>query len=409
MKTVPVFTPYFNGEEEKQIAQVLASGWVAQGPKVAEFEKMVAQHEGVAHGVATTSCTTALHLAMVAMGLSAGDDILIPSFTFVATPNAAEMVGATAVFVDVETETFNIDISSLNKCLEENYEPQNGGAVNKKTGNRLFGLVPVHLFGLCANMPEVNKIATQWGFKVLEDSACALGAHINGTHQGAFGNPSALSFHARKSITTGEGGMVLTDDDALAKRMAALRSHAASASEIERHQNRSFLMPQHNELGYNYRMTDVQGAMGVAQMMKLDEIIEKKRACAAAYDEQLPLAAPALNLPTAAEGYFHTYQSYVVTVNLEKLGAKTVEDGNRWRNSFMGYLEDNGVSTRQGTHACHMLGAYAGKYGYKPQDLPGAYACDQLSIAIPLYAGLTQEDQSYVIDVIKKAVQAVTL
>ena len=401
-KIVPVFKPYFGRDEEEGVIQCLRSGWVAQGPQTAEFEELVAAHEGVAHAVATTSCTTALYLAMCAMGLSADCDILIPSFTFVATANTAELTGATAVLVDVRTDTYCLDIAYLKRKIEQTYTMQDGTAVNRVTGKKLFGIVPVSLFGLCADIPAVNEIAAEYGIKVLEDSACALGATINGVHEGAFGNPACLSFHARKSITTGEGGMIITDDAELAESMRKLRSHCASISEIARHQNHSFLMPNYDEVGYNFRMTDIQGAVGVAQMKKFDVILEKKRQRAARYDRLLPQAAPYLKIPTTPTGYAHTYQSYVVMVDKAVLGLDT-ENANRYRNKVMAYLEDNGISTRQGTHAVHMLGYYQKKYGYRNQDLPGAYDCYQLSIALPFYAGMTEDEQDYVLEYLGKA------
>jgi len=360
----------------------------------------VAAYEGVQHAVAVTSCTTALHLAMIAMGLESRHDILIPSFTFVATANAAEYIGATAVLVDVRTDTYCIDIAFLERFIAKQYINESGCLRNRQTGKELFGIVPVGLFGLCADIPAINQIAARYNLKVLEDNACALGAHINGVHEGAFGNPTCLSFHARKSITTGEGGMILTDDDTLADNMRKLRSHGASISEIARHLGHSFLMPNYNELGYNYRMTDIQGAVGVAQMRKFDDILDKKRAVAKRYNSALSKVAPGLIAPVEPDGYYHTYQSYVVMVDYLSLGYATTDEGNAFRNRFMTYLEEHGVSTRQGTHAIHLLGYYQEKYGYQERDFPGAYACDKLSIALPLYAGLSSDDQDYVIEVI---------
>lgn len=405
MRNIPVFVPYFDEEEQNLIAQSLKSGWIVQGPMVAEFERAVAAYEGVANAVAVTSCTTALHLALIAMGLESRHDVLVPSYTFVATANAVEYVDATPVLVDVRTDTYCIDAAFLDGFIDKRYANESGIWRNRETGKELFGIIPVGLFGLCADIPAINQIAARHNLKVLEDNACALGAHINGVHEGAFGNPTCLSFHARKSITTGEGGMVLTDDPVLADKMCKLRSHSASLSEHSRHKNHSFLMPSHNELGYNYRMTDIQGAMGVAQMRKFDTILEKKRALAARYDSALPTHAPGLIPQATPKGYYHTYQSYVVMVDYKTLGYNSVEEGSAYRNRLMAYLEERGISTRQGTHAIHMLGYYQKKYGYKPDDLPGAYACDKLCIALPMYARLTNDEQDYVVEVIAEWVK----
>ena len=407
MRNIPIIIPYFTEDEAGMVAECLKSGWVAQGPRVAEFEKQTAAYEGTGYGIATTSCTTALHLVMAAMGLHKGQDVLVPSYTFVATANAVEYTGATAVLVDVTTDTYCIDTNFLASFIEERYVSKDGFMVNKITGNRLFGVVAVNLFGICADIPAVNAIAKRYAMHVIEDSACALGASINGVHEGAFGNPSCLSFHARKSITTGEGGMVLTADRELAEKVRRLRSHGASVSEVSRHQNHGFLLPEYRELGYNYRMTDIQGAVGQAQLKKFDYILEKRREKSARYDRLLPQCVPFLQIPYVPAGYYHTYQSYVTMLDYKKLGFSSVEEGNDFRNRWMAYLEDHGVSTRQGTHAVHTLGYYKEKYGYQPSDLPGAYACDRLSLALPLYVELSEDDQDYVLEQLEKGAKAV--
>ncbi len=398
MRKVPIMKPYFDDEEAKAAAEALASGWVAQGPRVAEFEKLVAAHEGCAFGVATTNCTTALHLLMVGMGFGPGMDILVPSFTFVATGNAVEYTGANAILVDVNPLTFNIDVTKLDAFVAEHYTERDGKWINPKTGNVLSGIVPVNEFGLCADIPAVNAFAARYGLKVIEDSACALGAKIGDTHQGGFGNPSAVSFHPRKSISTGEGGMALINDPKLAEHVRQLRSHAASVSEVQRNAGKGYLLPEYNELGFNYRMTDIQGAIGCAQMKKLDYITERRAELAHRYDKLLPQAVPYVRTPTVPEGYTHIYQTYCTMVIPEAVHCATVDEANAFRNEWMDRLEQNGIATRQGTHALHTLGYYVKKYGFKHEDLPGAYACDRLSLAIPLFVEMTDDDQDYVIE-----------
>jgi dTDP-4-amino-4,6-dideoxygalactose transaminase len=397
MKNIPIMKPFFDDDEAKEAAAALASGWVAQGPRVAEFEKAVAAHEGTAFGIATTNCTTALHLCMVASGFGPGDDVIVPSYTFVATPNSVEYTGAAAVLTDVDIRTYNIDLEKLESLIETNYEQQREHYFNRKTKNKLAGIIPVNLFGLCADIPAANEIAKKYNLKVVEDSACAFGAKIGDTHEGCFGNPSALSFHPRKSITTGEGGMVLCNDPAFADHIRQLRSHAASLSEIQRHQSKGYLLPEYNEIGFNYRMTDIQGAIGIAQMRKIDYITKKRAELAARYDRLLPDAVPFLKIPYVPKGYTHIYQTYACMIDRDVLGLTTVEEGNHFRNELMDRLEQNGIATRQGTHATHTLGYYRKKYGYRNYDLPNSYACDRLSIALPLYVELSDEDQDYVI------------
>lgn len=406
MSNIPVTIPYFTDDEAKAVEKALASGWVAQGPMVAKFEEAIASHEGIGYGVATTSCTSALHLAMVAKGLKAGMDAIVPAFTFVATANAVVETGATPIFVDIYRETFNINIENLEDILKNQYEKKGDSYINKKTGNTLWGIVPVHEFGLCCNINKVNELAKQYQIQVVEDAACALGAMVSGTHQGAFGNPSCVSFHPRKSITTGEGGMVLTDDAALAKRMKELRTHGSTVSADARHQGKGFLLPEFNEAGYNYRMTDIQGAIGLEQVKKLDYIIEEKIKRAALYNELIKAQLPELITPMVPEGYFHTYQSYVCMLDIEKLGLTSIKEGGEFRNILLQRLEDKGIATRQGTHAVHMLGYYRNTYGYVPEDYPNAYACDHLSITLPLYIQMSDEEQRLVVQTMREEIDA---
>lgn len=406
MSNIPVTIPYFTDDEAKAVEKALASGWVAQGPMVAKFEEAIASHEGIGYGVATTSCTSALHLAMVAKGLKAEMDAIVPAFTFVATANAVVETGATPIFVDIYRETFNINIENLEDILKSQYEKKGDSYTNKKTGNTLWGIVPVHEFGLCCNINKVNELAKQYQIQVVEDAACALGAMVSGTHQGAFGNPSCVSFHPRKSITTGEGGMVLTDDAALAKRMKELRTHGSTVSADARHQGKGFLLPEFNEAGYNYRMTDIQGAIGLEQVKKLDYIIEEKIKRAALYNKLIKEQLPELITPMVPEGYFHTYQSYVCMLNIEKLGLTSIKEGGEFRNILLQRLEDKGIATRQGTHAVHMLGYYRNTYGYVPEDYPNAYACDHLSITLPLYIQMSDEEQRLVVQTMREEIDA---
>ncbi|MCR5251981.1 MAG: DegT/DnrJ/EryC1/StrS family aminotransferase [Lachnospiraceae bacterium] len=400
----PVTKPFFSEEELQMIGTALDSGWVAQGPKVAEFEKQIAAHEGVAEGVATTSCTTALHLALSVSGLKAGMDAIAPAFTFVATENSIVMTGATPVLCDIHQETFNIDVEKLRQIIETKYRSGNGKLINVESGNILWGIVPVHEFGLCCEIAKINEIADEYGLKVVEDAACALGAMYKDKHQGAFGNLSCISFHPRKSITTGEGGMVLTDDPSAAKRMRELRTHGSTVSADARDKGKGFLLPEFPEAGFNYRMTDIQGAMGIAQIKKLDHIIEEKRKEAAVYNRLIAERLPEFIPPVEPEGFYHTYQSYVCMLDLKKLQIDTVEAGGEYRNILLQKLEDKGIATRQGTHAVHLLGYYRDRFGFKPEDYPQAYACDRLSITLPLYVGLKEEEQEEIIDIIRATI-----
>ncbi|MCP1309717.1 DegT/DnrJ/EryC1/StrS family aminotransferase [Paenibacillus tyrfis] len=405
MKNIPIMTPFFTKEEIEQIQEVLQSGWVAQGPKVAEFEKAIADYEKVQYAVATTSCTTALHLLLVCMGLCDKHEVIVPSFTFVATANAVEYTGATPVLAEVYTDTYNINVEWVQELIDNNYDNKDGILINKKNGKILFGIIAVNLFGLCADIPKLNDLANHHGIKIIEDSACALGASINGVHEGGFGNPSCLSFHPRKSITTGEGGMILTDDAELAASLRQMRSHGASISEVNRHSSKGYLLPEFNELGFNYRMTDIQAAVGVAQIRKYDYILTERQNKAKFYDSLIKDRISYLKPPHVPQGYLHTYQSYVCMIDYKALGLNDVEKGNEIRNKLMNALEEIGVATRQGTHAVHSLGYYREKYGYKPFDLAGAYECDRMSLTLPLYVQMTNDDQIYVIETIDRIIK----
>jgi len=384
---IPITKPYFGEEERALIQRPLETGWVVQGPYVKEFEDKFAAYTGASYTIATSSCTTALHLGLVALGVGPGDEVILPSFTWVATANVVEMQGAKPVFVDIDLDTFNIDPSQIEAAITPHTKV----------------IVPVSLFGLSAPLPEVIKIARKHGLKVVEDDACATGAWINGVHAGTQADIGCFSFHPRKAITTGEGGMVVTCDEKIADSVRSLRDHGASMSDLARHQGpRSYLLPEFNMVGYNYRMTDIQGALGSAQIERLVWVLEQRRRLASRYDELLS-ELDWLQTPVIPEGYQHGYQSYVTLFSPQTPALENVEALNAARNQLMDNLANAGIATRPGTHAVHMLGFYRHKYGIKPEDLPHAYMADQLSMALPLYVGMTEAEQDYVIQHLTEA------
>jgi dTDP-4-amino-4,6-dideoxygalactose transaminase len=396
MSNIPVIIPYFTHEEAEEVIKILGSDWVAQGTKVAEFEKMVASYEQVNYGIATTSCTTALHLALIGMGVNVEHDCIVPSFTFTASPNSVLYTGATPIFADVSRDTYNLDPDNLEQIIQEQYD---GCMINRKTGKQLKAIMAVSLFGLCADLLRINAIANKYGLLVLQDSACAFGAKINGIMEANFGNMSCLSFHPRKSITTGEGGMVLTNDKEAAARLRSLRSHGAAVSEVDRHKNAGYLLPEYNELGYNYRMTDIQAAVGVAQMRKMQFITDIRRQKAMRYDELIKEMGMGFLIPQyVPEGYYHTYQSYVCMMDIKQFGFENeeisnIEKASGIRNEIMKKLDEQGIATRVGTHATHLLGQYKKKYGFAPDVYKNSYMLDKLSITLPLYVQMEESDQ----------------
>lgn len=394
---IPITKPYFGEEEKKAVCDVLESGWLVQGPKVAEFERMVCEYTGAKFARASTSCTTSLHLALLALGIGSEDEILVPSFTYIASANAIEYTGARPVFVDVDLKTFNIDPQKVEEYLEQ----------AKKHGSRVRGIMPVHLFGLSADMGPIMEIAKEYSLFVVEDAACALGSLHNTTHAGTFGEAGCFSFHPRKPITTGEGGMLTTNNPEIAAKVQSLRDHGAAVSDIARHEKGDFLLPAFDMLGYNYRMTDIQGAIGIEQMKKFPWILERKTEKARRYDEELK-GLDWLRIPYVPNRCKHTYQSYVALIidsEFEEPSVKRIEDLHRLRNGIMAGLEKRGVATRQGTHAVHTLSYYQKKYGLKDEDYLNSLAADRLSMAIPLYPQMTDEEQEYVITEIKAATQ----
>jgi perosamine synthetase len=390
---IPITKTIFDDAEKKAIVKPLESGWVVQGPNVREFQRLFAEFASAKFAEATSNCTTALHLGLLALGIGDGDKVIVPSFTYIASANSVEYTGAEVVFCDIDIKTFNIDETKLEELI--------------KSDSSIKAIMPVNLFGLCANMPYIMDLAKKYNLKVIEDSACGFDGWIKGKHSGTFGDCGCFSFHPRKSICTGEGGMLITDNEGIAKVVSMLKDHGASKSDLDRHKEKGgSLLPDFNVRGYNYRMTDMQGALGVCQMDKKDYIMSGRRLVAAKYDEAFKDIL-ALISPYTPNGYKHGYQSYVCLFldghDIDILTKDSIDKLNIKRNDFMQKLENAGIATRQGTHAVHTLGYYKTKNGFKDEDFLMSYAADRLSIALPLYAGMSDEEFEYVISNIKKA------
>lgn len=373
MKRIQIAVPNLGNEEIEAIHGPIETGWLTQGPYVKEFEKNFGLKHNVNHALATTSCTTALHLMLAAAGIGPGDEVIVPSFTWVSTANSVLYCGATPIFVDIELETFNIN-------LEETI---------KKITPKTKAVIVVDLFGLCV---DVNRFREEIGPEILifEDAACAAGASINGHMAGSISDAAAFSFHPRKSITTGEGGMLTTQNAVLAGVAERMRNHGAEMSEEERHNGPApYLLPEFNLLGFNYRMTDLQGAIGIEQLKKLDFFITERDHQANYYQEELS-DIEWLSLPSKPSNGIHAWQAYVTRI----IGPDSVGR----RNKVMQLLETNGIATRPGTHAIHMLGFYAKKYGFIPKDFPNSLIANETSMAIPLHNKLSRSDQDRIID-----------
>ena len=382
MKTIPITKPFFDHTEKDLIGQVLETGWVVQGPKVEEFERLLCAYTGSTHSVATSSCTTALHLALLATGVGPGDEVIVPAFTWISTANVVEYVGAKPVFCDIDLSTFNLNPEAVKASLSE----------------RTKAIIPVHLFGLCADMRSILEIAEQRGLAVIEDAACALGAWYFEKHAGTMGDAGCFSFHPRKSITTGEGGMLITANEEIATLSSVLRDHGGSITDRQRHDSAtSFLLPEFAHLGFNYRMTDLQGALGCAQMDKVDWIMQERRRRAGAYDSALT-GCEWLTVPRVPKGHVHGYQAYVCLFVPERPSLDNVEHLHSERNRIMAKLQKGGVATRPGTHAVHVQKYYAQKYGIAPDEFPQALLADRLALALPLFPQMTDSDQERVVN-----------
>ena len=374
-RNIPIGLPSMGLEEWESTKESIMSGWITQGPKVREFEKLFAERHNVKHALAVSNCTTALHLALVACGVGVGDEVIVPAFTWVSTANAVKYCGATPVFIDIDINTFNIDVNQI----------------KDKITSKTKAIIPVHLFGLCADIDFIK--ANFPDLKIVEDGACAAGAALHGNPAGGLGDIGCFSFHPRKSVTTGEGGMVTTNNDDMASHMDRLRNHGASISEEQRHHGpKPYILSAFEIVGFNYRMTDIQGAIGVVQLKKLDLFIDERQKWADYYKENLKDIAW-LKMPDVPAGYKHGWQSFVTFVDESIAPMK--------RNDMMEILQQNGISTRPGTHAVHMLDVYAKMYNIQPQDFPNAFKADQYSMSIPLHNKMVKEDFDYIIAALK--------
>ena len=385
--------------EKEEIIKTLNSGWIVQGPKVAEFEKEFSKFVNVNYSVAVSSCTTALHLALLLLDVKEGDEVIVPSFTFVATANVVEYVKAKPVFADINIKTFNISIDSILSIIES------------KKYKRLKVLMPVNLFGLCAPLDKIVEIAKEYNLKIVEDSACGFGSYINGKHSGTFGDIGCFSFHPRKIITTGEGGMLITNNGDIYKRAQKLRNHGAIINNTKDYNLSSFYLSDYDEVGYNYRMTDLQASLGLIQLKRAQEILDKRYRIVKKYYNDLSNEEKIL-LPYVPDNYIHSYQSFVVLFTygydlneiLNKKNKDLVKKVISKKEKFIEYLSNVGIYTRQGTHAVHLLSYYKNKYKINTLDLYNSFLAHYLTISLPLY-DMNDNEYSYVIENIKSGLK----
>ena len=368
---IPLLRPYFDSEELIEIQKVLDSGWVSQGPKVKDFEDKIAEYLGVNYAIAVTNCTSALHLALLSIGIKKGDEVLVADFTFPATGHAVLYCGAKPVFVDVDLRTYNI----------------NPELIKEKITDKTKAIIPVHTFGQPAEMDAIMDIAGEYNLKVIEDAACAFGATYKNSYAGTIGDIGCFSFHARKGITTGEGGMVVTNNKDLAEKIRKL-SVFGMTSAWDREISDRFEIPEFTEVGYNYKMSDITAAVGVAQLRKLDKIIERKRELAKYWDDKLR-EIEFIEPPHVSENVKHIYQSYVALV-----------DNRINRNKLIEILMKKGIQTQIGTYASHIQPVYNSK-----DRCPNSSDIFNMSLALPMYYMLGKEDIDTAAAHLKKVVE----
>jgi perosamine synthetase len=368
MTEVPFGRPSMRGGEAAAIADVIASGWVSQGPRVAAFEAAFAARVGASAAVATTSCTTALELALHVSGVGPGDEVVIPSLSFIATANSVWQCGATPVFADIDPLTYNLDPAAAER------------AITSKTK----AIMPVHQVGLPADMDPFLELAQRHDLAIVEDAACAIGAAYKGRTIGSLGPLACFSLHPRKVITTGEGGMIAVQDPAVAERLRRLRGHGMDMSDLARHTASDVVFEAYPERGWNARMTDLQAALGLCQLEALDDILERRRVLAERYTaaiEPLPNLYPPHEPPYAQR----TWQSYCVRVGPHAPVSRT---------ELMRRLLHDGIPTRRGVMAIHEEASYAGAHA----SLEHTEAAAREVLMLPLFPDLTEEQQDYVIE-----------
>ncbi|MFC1608183.1 DegT/DnrJ/EryC1/StrS family aminotransferase [Candidatus Latescibacterota bacterium] len=362
--------PLIDECDNQAISDVIQSGYLVQGKKVAELEMKIADYVGTKHAVALNSCTSALHVSLLSLGCGPGDIVIVPAYSWISTANVVCLCNAKPVFTDISPDTFNMDIHHLAKILQQLSQ-------NSSTAKNIKAIIPVHAFGQMAHMSEIIALSEEYNVPVIEDAACALGATYENRQAGSIGEIGCFSFHPRKTITTGEGGVVATNNPVIAQQVKMLRNHGINPESA----NQDFVLP-----GYNYRMTDIQGALGVSQMDKLHTLLEIKKQKAAIYDDLI--ANTQLSHQGVYPGSSHAYQAYIALLPENKKNKQA---------HFLKSMNEKGIQTTIGTIHIPMTSYYRTTYGYSTGDFPVTDNVASRAITLPLHDKLTEKDQIKVV------------
>jgi perosamine synthetase len=373
---IPVSRPAFGAEEEQEILAALRSGWVTQGPRVAQFERAFATYVGQGHAIAVSSCTAGLHLVLHALGVGRGDEVIVPSLSFIATANSVTHTAATPIFADIELDTYNLDPASAEAALSA----------------RTKAIMLVHQVGLPAKLPAFRRLAARARVALVEDAACAIGSRVGDRLVGGDAAVAVFSFHPRKLLTTGEGGMIVTSDDALARRLRSLRHHGVSVSDFERHSSSDVVVESYGEVGFNYRMTDLQAAVGVVQLRRVEAFVARRIEIGQRYTRAFA-GHPALAVPRVPDGVRFNYQTYLL-----RLTSKSRVS----RDELMRVLLERGIATRRGLMAAHLEPAH----GSAPRrvSLDATEQAERTTVVLPLFHDLEPRAQDRVIELVLQLV-----